>query len=93
MAHRLHQESNCMSACMNVLIVAFVVLLSSDAFTKAGPEWAQLNMSPSQKKWFQEQKEPGTQKPCCNSSDGEDFIPNAAQPNDSSTAVPAPIAS
>ncbi len=54
------------------LALTGLFLLSSDALSKAGPEWAQLNMSPSQRKWFQEQKEPGTQKPCCNSSDGEE---------------------
>ena len=47
-------------------------LLSSVALTKAGPEWAQLNLSPHQKKWFQDQKVPGTQGSCCNSSDGEE---------------------
>ena len=59
---------------MRLFIAALlgVALLSSVAFTKAGQEWAQLNMSPAQRNWFNQQKEPGTGKPCCNTSDGEE---------------------
>ena len=57
---------------MRLFIVAIFILLSSEVLSRAGPEWAQLNMSPQQRKWFQEQKEPGTGRSCCNSSDGEE---------------------
>lgn len=49
-----------------------VVLLCTIAYSKAGPEWAQLNMSPAQRNWFKQQKEPGTGKLCCNESDGQE---------------------
>lgn len=59
---------------MHLLIAALLgaALLSSAALAHDDAVWAQLNMSPQQKKWFNEQVEPGTRKPCCNSSDGEE---------------------
>jgi hypothetical protein len=54
------------------LVALMGIALSTTAFPKAGPEWAQLNMSPQQKKWFNEQVKPGTKAPCCSAADGEE---------------------
>ena len=54
------------------LIAIFSVALSTVALSKAGPEWAQLNMSPQQKDWFKKQKVPGTGNLCCDDNDGQE---------------------
>ena len=54
---------------LRVVTILAVLLLTSAA---AGPEWAQLNLSPQQRQWFNQQKVPGTSSLCCNSSDGEE---------------------